>query len=164
MRKAVLVLLLVLVSLGIGVVLYMQFTKTTPVFAGGEKTVIHEGQSICMNNKYYSGLSKAEVDVALMDLEDGIEGAQTAYDAILAKGTPVFNPTFFINMMDNGTEYFRIMGEASDEQLPGQQQVGFFCHDLVLNVYTDANCQILSARSLMPTEPSETWQGLLQSA
>ena len=41
MRKAVLVLLLVLVSLGIGVVLYMQFTKTNPVFAGSEKAVIY---------------------------------------------------------------------------------------------------------------------------
>ncbi len=155
MKKAVLVLLIILVTLGIALILYMQFTKTNPVFAGSEKTVIYEGQSICMSNKYYAGLAKEEVDIALMDIEDGVEGAETAYDAILAKGTPVFNPTFFINMMDNGTEYFRIMGEATDELLPDQKQVGFFCHDLTLNIYTDGNSQILSARSIMPTELTE---------
>lgn len=155
MKKAVLILLIILVTLGIGLILYMQFTKTNPVFAGSEKAVIYEGQSICVSNKYYAGLAKEEVDTALFDIEEGVEGAQTAYDAILAKGTPVFNPTFFINMMDNGADYFRIMGEATDEQLPGQQQVGFFCHDLTLNVYTDGNSRILSARSIMPTELEE---------
>ena len=155
MKKAVLILLIILVTLGIGLILYMQFTKTNPVFAGSEKAVIYEGQSISVSNKYYAGLAKAEVDTALYDMEEGIEGAQTAYDAILAKGTPVFNPTFFINMMYNGADYFRVMGEATDELLPGQQQVGFFCHDLTLNVYTDGNSQILSARSLMPTELKE---------
>ena len=36
------------------------------------------------------------VDTALLDVQDGVEGALTAYDAILAKGTPVFHPTFNI--------------------------------------------------------------------
>ncbi len=152
MRKAVLILLIILVTAGIGLVLFMQFTRTNPVFCGSDKYTIYEGVSLSANNKYYIGLDKAEVDTALLDVQDNIEGAMTAYDAILAKGTPVFNPTFLINVVDNGTDYFRISGEAIDELLPDQQQLGFFCKDLKLDIYTDGASQILSARSIMPTE------------
>ncbi len=152
MRKAVLITLIILVTAGIGLVLYIQFTRTNPIFCGSDKYTIYEGVSLSANNKYYIGLAKPEVDTAMLDVQDGIEGALTAYDAILAKGTPVFNPTFLINVSDYGTDYFRVTGEAVDELLPGQQQFGFFCDDLKLDIYTDGASQILSARSIMPTE------------
>ena len=59
MKKTVLILLIILVTLGIGLVLYMQFTRTNPVYAGSEKTVIYEGTSLCAANKYYAGLAEA---------------------------------------------------------------------------------------------------------
>ena len=152
MKKTVLILLIILVTLGIGLVLYMQFTRTNPVYAGSEKTVIYEGTSLCAANKYYAGLAEAEVNTALADVADNIEGAVTAYDAILAKGTPVFHPTFYINVTDSGTDYFRVTGEAADEPMDGQQQVGFYCENLTLDIYTDGNSQIISLRSVMPSE------------
>lgn len=152
MKKIVLIILIVLVSAGIGLVLYMQISRTTPVYAGSEKNAVYEGSSLAVSNKYYIGLAQAEVDVAMQDVEDGIEGALTAYDAILAKGKPVFHPTFYVNVADFGTDYVRVTGEAVDEPLDGQEQVGFYCSNLTLNVYTDGASQIISMRTVMPTE------------
>jgi len=152
MRRAVLIVLMILVASGIGIVIFMQFVRTHPIYAGSEKNVIYEGNSLCASSKYYIGLEPDEVNIALEDVEYGVEGANTAYNAILAKGTPIFNPTFYINVTDSGTDHFRISGEAVDELLEGQQQLGFFCSDLQLNVYTDGASQILSMRSIVPNE------------
>ena len=134
MKKIVLVILLVLVTAGIGLLLYMLLTRTTPVYAGSNSEIISDGSSFAVSASYYSGLDKTEVETALLDVQDGVEGALTAYDAILAKGTPVFNPTFNIALSD------------------GQKQVGFYCADLTLNVYTDGNSKLISMRNIMPTE------------
>ena len=96
MKKIVLILLLILVTAGIGLLLYMLLTRTTPVYAGSSNEIIVEGSEFAASASYYSGLDKAEVETALLDVEEGVEGALTAYDAILAKGTPVFHPTFDI--------------------------------------------------------------------
>lgn len=88
MKKIVLVILLVLVTAGIGLLLYMLLTRTTPVYAGSSREIISDGSNFAVSASYYSGLDKAEVDTALLDVQDGVEGALTAYDAILAKGTP----------------------------------------------------------------------------
>ena len=71
-------------------------------------------------------------------MQDGVEGALTAYDAILAKGTPVFHPTFNIALSDYGTGYFAVQGYAEDIPLD--------------NIYTDGNSKIISLRNIMPTE------------
>ena len=102
MKKIVLVILLVLVTAGIGLLLYMLLTRTTPVYAGSSREIISDGSNFAVSASYYSGLDKAEVDTALLDVQDGVEGALTAYDAILAKGTPVFHPTFNIALSDYG--------------------------------------------------------------
>lgn len=91
MKKIVLVILLVLVTAGIGLLLYMLLTRTTPVYAGSSREIISDGSNFAVSASYYSGLDKAEVDTALLDVQDGVEGALTAYDAILAKGTPVLS-------------------------------------------------------------------------
>ena len=84
MKKIVLVILLVLVTAGIGLLLYMLLTRTTPVYAGSSREIISDGSNFAVSASYYSGLDKAEVDTALLDVQDGVEGALTAYDAILA--------------------------------------------------------------------------------
>lgn len=152
MKKIVLVILLVLVTAGIGLLLYMQLTRTTPVYAGSSREIISDGSNFAVSASYYSGLDKAEVDTALLDVQDGVEGALTAYDAILAKGTPVFHPTFNIALSDYGTGYFAVQGYAEDIPLDNQKQVGFYCADLTLNIYTDGNSKIISLRNIMPTE------------
>ena len=152
MKKIVLVLLLILVTAGIGLLLYMLLTRTTPVYVGSSNEIIVEGSEFAASASYYAGLDKAEVETALLDVQEGVEGALTAYDAILAKGTPVFHPTFDISLFDYGTGYFAVQGTAEDIPLDGQQQVGFYCADLTLNVYTDGNSKIISLRNLMPTE------------
>ena len=88
----------------------------------------------------------------MLDVEEGVEGALTAYDAILAKGMPAFHPTSDIRLTDYATGYFAVQGVAEDIPLDGQQQVGFYCADLTLNVYTDGNSKIISLRNVMPTE------------
>lgn len=152
MKKIVLVILLVLVTAGIGLLLYMLLTRTTPIYAGSNKEIISDGTNLAVSASYYSGLDKAEVETALLDVQDGIEGALTAYDAILAKGTPVFNPTFSIAMSDYGTGYFAVQGYAEDIPLDGQKELGFYCADLTLNVYTDGNSKLISMRNIIPTE------------
>lgn len=152
MKKIVLILLLILVSAGIGLLLYMLLTRTTPVYAGSSKDIISEGSEFAVSASYYAGLDKAEVETALLDVEEGVEGALTAYDAILAKGTPVFHPTFDISIKDYAAGYFAVQGIAEDIPLDGQQQVGFYCADLTLNVYTDGNSKIISLRNIMPAE------------
>lgn len=152
MKKIVLVLLLILVTAGIGLLLYMLLTRTTPVYVGSSNEIIVEGSEFAASASYYAGLDKAEVETALLDVQEGVEGALTAYDAILAKGTPVFHPTFDISLSDYGTGYFAVQGTAEDIPLDGQQQVGFYCADLTLNVYTDGNSKIISLRNLKPTE------------
>lgn len=152
MKKIVLILLLILVTAGIGLLLYMLLTRTTPVYAGSSNEIIFEGSEFAVSASYYAGLDKAEVETALLDVQEGVEGALTAYDAILAKGTPVFHPTFDISLKDYATGYFAVQGAAEDIPLDGQQQVGFYCADLTLNVYTDGNSKIISFRNIMPTE------------
>ena len=152
MKKAVLIILAVLVTLGIGLLLYMQITRTTPVYAGSENQVVTEGMSLAVSGKYYTGLEKAEVDTALLDVADGIEGARTAYDAILAKGTPVFTPSFFINIVENGADYIRLSGEILDVPLENQKSEGFYCENLTMNVYTDGASRVISLRNSMPQE------------
>lgn len=85
MKKIVLVILLVLVTAGIGLLLYMLLTRTTPVYAGSNSEIISDGSSFAVSASYYSGLDKTEVETALLDVQDGVEGALTAYDAILAR-------------------------------------------------------------------------------
>ena len=133
MKKIVLVILLVLVTAGIGLLLYMLLTRTTPVYAGSSREIISDGSNFAVSASYYSGLDKA-------------------YDAILAKGTPVFHPTFNIALSDYGTGYFAVQGYAEDIPLDNQKQVGFYCADLTLNIYTDGNSKIISLRNIMPTE------------
>ena len=129
MKKIVLVILLVLVTAGIGLLLYMLLTRTTPVYAGSSREIISDGSNFAVSASYYS-----------------------AYDAILAKGTPVFHPTFNIALSDYGTGYFAVQGYAEDIPLDNQKQVGFYCADLTLNIYTDGNSKIISLRNIMPTE------------
>ena len=152
MKKIVLVILLVLVTAGIGLLLYMLLTRTTPIYAGSNKEIISDGTNLAVSASYYSGLDKAEVETALLDVQDGVEGALTAYDAILAKGTPVFNPTFSIALSDYGTGYFAVQGYAEDIPLDSQKELGFYCADLTLNVYTDGNSKLISMRNIIPTE------------
>ena len=125
MKKIVLVILLVLVTAGIGLLLYMLLTRTTPVYAGSSREIISDGSNFAVSASYYSEL---------------------------AKGTPVFHPTFNIALSDYGTGYFAVQGYAEDIPLDNQKQIGFYCADLTLNIYTDGNSKIISLRNIMPTE------------
>ncbi|MFR4022125.1 MAG: hypothetical protein ACLTZI_03370 [[Eubacterium] siraeum] len=60
MKKIVLVILLVLVTAGIGLLLYMLLTRTTPVYAGSSREIISDGSNFAVSASYYSGLDKAE--------------------------------------------------------------------------------------------------------
>lgn len=152
MKKAVLITLIVMVTAAIGLVLYMQLSKTTPAYAGSDKVVVQENDMLEISSKYYIDIAQAEIDVALADVADGVEGALTAYDAILAKGKPVFHPTFSINITDFGKDFVRVSGEATDVPMDGQKQLGFFCDNLMMNVYTDGQSRILSMNTYAPTE------------
>ena len=55
MKKIVLVILLVLVTAGIGLLLYMLLTRTTPVYAGSSREIISDGGKFCRFGKLLFG-------------------------------------------------------------------------------------------------------------
>ena len=54
-------------------VVYVAYARTTPVYAGSSREIISDGSNFAVSASYYSGLDKAEVDTALLDVQDGVE-------------------------------------------------------------------------------------------
>lgn len=153
MRKAVLITLIVLVTAGIGIILYMEFGKETIVFCGGEKETVAEGYKFVGHNSYYSGISNEEIQVALNMIEDGDPTGAALLEALTAKAKPVFYPAFYLNLTqpDPQSTYFYIDGEVLGEFLQGQSDIGYKCQDLQLNLYS-SGVSILSMANIEPVE------------
>lgn len=58
MKKIVLVILLVLVTAGIGLLLYMLLTRTTPVYAGSSREIISDGSNFAVSEAIIRGLTR----------------------------------------------------------------------------------------------------------
>lgn len=153
MRKAVLLILIALVTAGIGLVLYMEFGQQTLTYCGKNGEILTDGYSYVGRNMYYSGVDQTEVKVALDTISDGDLAGETVLEAALAKGKPVFYPSFYIDLIrpDTNSGYFEINGEIVAEYMEGQAEEGYRCHDLQLNVYT-SNISILAMNNEIPTE------------